>query len=79
MFEDDGCAAFGRLDQKCPGLGPIGEVDGEAAEALAERWERRYAFPVTPAEAGVHLVVEKEEDGCRVEPGMTGAGVRAHG
>src|SRR4051812_48434612 len=70
MFEDDGCAAFGRLGQGTAGLGPIGEVDGESAQALAVRWAARYSGTV---------VLTEEEGGFRVEPGMTEREGRAHG
>jgi hypothetical protein len=69
MFEDDGCTAFGRLGHGSATLGPIGEVDGEHAQALAERWAARYR----------NASLAKEEGGCRIRSGMTRWGEKAGG
>src|SRR5206468_852760 len=58
MFEDDGCAAFGRLGRGLAiALGPLGEADGDDVGALAERWAVRYRAST----------LAREEGGCRIK------------
>lgn len=69
MFEDDGCAAFGALGGGGISLGRIGEIDGEPAEVLAERWAVRYPFSVTRRRPGSTFNPEKKKMDPASSPG----------